>query len=690
MTARHKIVWILRACSFLGLLVLLFRPELTRTNIGSEGQWAILMDTSASMAVEDPRVRLDQAKKILPQFKRQGFESRLFQFGENLRSLAPAEIDGLKPSAPASNLAKALSSLPEHGRFPGAVVLTDGRQVGPGDPVSAAAVWGKPLFLIGVGSRSAFQDAALRRIQAPPFAFKNIPTQISVVVAASGLNGKTIKIKFREGSDLIKTEELRIDNEDFEAAVPFTWIPDSVGEKRLTAEIEPAAGEITPRNNRQDVSIQVGRDRFRVLYLCGSPGPEYNFLRYQLKSDPAVELVTFVILRNASNVISVPEQELSLIPFPTQDMIVQQLPSFDVIIFEDFSFWEYGLTPALLVAIRKRVAGGGGFLMLGGPRSLGPGSLYAHPDIEPLLSISLTGAASSGSSEFKFAPKIPSHPLMRMEANVDKNLKIWNALPSLEDVLSGPTPKPGATVVAEAATGNASKPLLVVQSLQKGRTATMLTRTTWRWSMIPGSADQGSDVYARFWKNMILWLSRAEENKLVRLGLEQKNARVGEPSPVRIWVYDEYFKPVQEADVRLTLRDPSGEEAELIPVRETEGVYAASWTPQKTGPHRFQTYVKRNGVRYGDDALNAIVLEGQREEDDLRPDFSTLQAMADVSGGAFTSADDFRPEFVAAFEKTALKSSSRKILIWNSPFVLGWIILCLGVEWFIRKKMGLP
>mgnify|MGYP001325741864 CR=1 FL=1 len=54
-------------------------------------------------------------------------------------------------------------------------------------------------------------------------------------------------------------------------------------------------GTIGPTGLREkDLVLDVGRVRFRVLFICGQPGPEYAFLRQQFKSDPAVELVTFV------------------------------------------------------------------------------------------------------------------------------------------------------------------------------------------------------------------------------------------------------------------------------------------------------------------------------------------------------------------------------------------------------------
>ena len=76
-------------------------------------------------------------------------------------------------------------------------------------------------------------------------------------------------------------------------------------------------------------------------------------------------MISFVILRTPTDVVNVPESQLSLIPFPTQRLFTQELKNFDLIIFENFSYqlyfpWYY------LENVRKYVQEGGAFAMIGG------------------------------------------------------------------------------------------------------------------------------------------------------------------------------------------------------------------------------------------------------------------------------------------------------------------------------------
>ena len=151
--------------------------------------------------------------------------------------------------------------------------------------------------------------------------------------------------------------------------------------------IAPRLGEALTENNHKDFPLSVARDKIRVLLVCGSPTWNYRFLRQALKHDPSIDLISFVILRTPTDVVNVPESQLSLIPFPTQRLFTQELKNFDLIIFENFSFqfyfpWYY------LENVRKYVMEGGAFAMIGGSLAFAQGG-YAETPIEDILPISL-------------------------------------------------------------------------------------------------------------------------------------------------------------------------------------------------------------------------------------------------------------------------------------------------------------
>ena len=70
-----------------------------------------------------------------------------------------------------------------------------------------------------------------------------------------------------------------------------------------------------------------------------------------MKQDPLIELVSFVFLRTPTDSVDVPENQLSLIPFPIDDIFLEELKNFDVVIFDDFSHRAY-FNPVYLDKVR--------------------------------------------------------------------------------------------------------------------------------------------------------------------------------------------------------------------------------------------------------------------------------------------------------------------------------------------------
>src|SRR5207247_939706 len=111
-------------------------------------------------------------------------------------------------------------------------------------------------------------------------------------------------------------------------------------------------------------TIDVIRQKYRIMFLSGRPSPEYAYLREFLKSDPNREVVSFVILRNPENIINIPESELSLIPFPQQEIFVNDVSQFDLFIMENFSPARFHLPAVYLESLRDYVAKGGALLLI--------------------------------------------------------------------------------------------------------------------------------------------------------------------------------------------------------------------------------------------------------------------------------------------------------------------------------------
>ncbi|MBC7052258.1 hypothetical protein G6O46_24935, partial [Salmonella enterica subsp. enterica serovar Enteritidis] len=87
-----------------------------------------------------------------------------------------------------------------------------------------------------------------------------------------------------------------------------------------------------------------------------------------LKSDASVDVVAFFILRTQSDTPNARQEDLSLIPFPVDELFTEHLPSFDAVVLQDFDAQPYGLERHL-PQLARYVRAGGGLIMVGGQNS---------------------------------------------------------------------------------------------------------------------------------------------------------------------------------------------------------------------------------------------------------------------------------------------------------------------------------
>ena len=150
------------------------------------------------------------------------------------------------------------------------------------------------------------------------------------------------------------------------------------GPNIVEIEAAPLDDELTTVNNRAVVSIEGVRDKLRVLLVSGEPHAGERAWRNLLKSDAAVDLVHFTILRPPEKQDGTPIHELSLIAFPTRELFQQKIHEFQLIIFDRYA--RQGVLPILYFDnIARYVRGGGAVLIAAGPDYASQTSLWRTP-----------------------------------------------------------------------------------------------------------------------------------------------------------------------------------------------------------------------------------------------------------------------------------------------------------------------
>lgn len=679
------------------LLAIALNPSLARKK--EHKTWpslSVLLDTSQTMGLPEPpggKSRLDQAKALLLggnpsllKFLNERFEVRLFEVGESLRSLETKELADLKGHGPGGNLNEAIKGL--RGKTNWALLFSDGNLKWDEGPPSYF-----PLVTVPLGDQATYKDILIKAVKAPSLAFRGREVVIDVLIQSYGYPGLQIPVLLKEGEKLLMARKAALDPKTGEAKVSFSIIPEEVGAKNFSISIPQQFKEALNSNNRVSFPLKVLRDKIRILMVSGTPSLNYRFLRTALKNDPAIDLLSFVILRTPSNILNVPTQEQSLIPFPVETLFSKEIKNFDLLIFDNFKYPLY-LSPHHLEGIREFVRGGGGFALIGGP-NLPPEGRYSVSPIGELLPVRFTekeGYKRDSQTAVRLSRAGAVHPILRFSSDLsagslaDKadRSDFWRKMPPLEG-LNLWQAKSTSTVLLETGEG-IPWPVLTVSGYGKGRVLALATDYAWKWYMGLVAKGQGNHAYLRLVDRMVRWLSKDPGLDPIGVILPESGSIVDHELEVRIKLGDEDLAPNLRSKVSFQVFDPDGLkiDSKLKPAAPPGG-YLGSFSPGKGGIYKLK-------IETPADSLDeSVVVNGLFGNLDAAPNHEYLKKISASTGGKFISGRD---ELFKEIEGLARKGGSsfleeKKFLLWANPLVMILVLGCLAAEWYFRRRWGL-
>jgi len=396
----------LRTCVYILLIFFLLGPALVDKRVTKlRRPLTVLIDSSESMAfpasskatqdgkpgksrLDLVREKLLNGQEPLIQKLNRDYDLRLYRFGTSVEPISPGSLSQLKAQDEGTRLLELLPrAATDAGAQSGILLFTDGITNGDQKTLDGTPALSVPVFTVGVGETEGFTDVRIAEVRAPEFAFRGREFKIDLTVQAYGLKGKSVPLYFNRGKNLITSRPVAIDSDSFEQKITFSFNPKELGTHSFSLSIPAQPGEQITENNHKEFKVDVHRDKIRVLTLSGSPAWNYRFLRMAMKQDPLIELVSFVFLRTPTDTVDVPDNQLSLIPFPIDDIFLEELKNFDVVFFDDFSHRAY-FNPVYLERVKDFVRDGGGLAMLGGFRSFDSGG-YAESALKDVLPVEL-------------------------------------------------------------------------------------------------------------------------------------------------------------------------------------------------------------------------------------------------------------------------------------------------------------
>jgi hypothetical protein len=540
----------------------------------------ILVDQSESMAAagraEAARAAADRLAERLAQ--EPGLDVRL----RDVRS-------GADGTLLAGALADATADLPP-ARLAGVIALTEGQLAdAPENPQDFPARGPIHALIVGDPNRG---DRRLELLSAPGYGVVDENVVIEAIVHDETA-GRPVQI-----TASINGVETRLVTVEAGERFTLRLRPPERGHNMVILEAAPGPEEITLANNRAAFALTGVRDRLRVLLVTGEPHAGARVWRNLLRSDPAVDLIHFTILRPLDKPdFTVSQDESSLIQFPTEQLFVRELDNFDLIIFDRWR--QRGiLQQTYFFNIARRVRSGGALLISTGAADAGWESLFNTP-LASLLPAQPTGEVIT--QPFRPEPTAVGarHPIVRDLPNP----QAWGRWTRQ----IGATAQGGETLLS----GVGGRPLLTIAEAGEGRVAAFWSDQPWLWAR----GYDGGGPHGEMLRRLLHWLMGEPELEAERLTL----AADGQSLTVS-------RSSLAAAPEPVTIIAPDGTQSALTLAPEGPGAWSA--TLPASG---FGLYEARAG------ALRAFAAVGPlnpREVSALNATPDLMAPIAEASGGA--------------------------------------------------------
>lgn len=629
----------------------------------------------------------------------------------------------------------------------GLLIFTDGRHNGEAGVDAVARRLGDasiPACSVVVGGSGHPRDISIADFRAPESVFVGDKVRLAATVAASGMRGKSIVVRWSAGDETLETTPpVFIESDSFSREFKFSRVSDTPGIVRYGVSVEPVDGEEFLDNNAWHLDVATDEARTFVLLADDRPRWEFRYLRNLFRGrDKSVHLQEF--LAHPDRVAGEPVRQLppASAARPFGDTEAGALPAsrdewsaFDVIILGDLD--ETVITPQVVADIRYCVEERGAMLVvIDGPKAM-PHHFVSGPfgDILPIESgpsISNWMPPPESSFKLKLSPAGRGHEIMNQSPSSYESERIWNEMPPLfwrqpsfgvkagAEILAWAEPEGSeagidaarlaASRLGQGGAGDALKildnlrkrreksALVVASSFGRGKVLQLAFDGTWRLRYRAGDVFQH-----RFWGQVLKWGTGEKlrgGNAWARLGTDKLRYEIGEKISVKASFRNRDLGPIAGLKPEATILDEEGNEIRhllLTPVPDISGSYEVRMDPMPQ-PGRWTVALSCPAARraLGSDyperlqtVFSVVEARSPAEFSDVSASSAIPSRLAAMTGGICVLPSRLEETLECFGEGTRKIAERRELNLWASPWLFFLTIALLAAEWILRKASDL-
>lgn len=590
------------------------------------------------------------------------------------------------------------------------ILLTDGahRAIPPfdADPMEIAGRFGQeqiPVLAIPIGSGSlsdATFDYAVDDLVVSPVVFEKTTVPVQAKIRLTGAAGKPVTVRLlieerlgaagqtgqmvpaKQSNDSKPSLQLQATQNQETIPVELSWVPTLPGEYKIAVQVVPADGELKTTNNIKENFVAVQRGGVKVAYFDANR-EEAKFIK-RVNQAKQIQL-DFHWVRSGTFAKLTQIDPNVFLPGRYDVFIIGDVPA------STFKSEQLGM-------LANRIEEGAGFMMLGGAQSFGPGG-YADTKLADLLPVAMSKTERQPDGQFALdlhldqdLQMLPTeaglkHFVLRLVA--ENNAELWRQLPPLRGANKLRIKNDFCQVLAKSPD---NVPLLFSLEVDRSRRLAFAGDSTFLWA-VP-IEKPFVEEHARFWRQVILWLARKEEQSEQPVWIKaQPRALIpGATVTAEFGARGVDSKPLSDAEFKVQLTDPSGNKSDIPAQRSGDRPFSRIEQTSEPGTYKIHVIASRGGNILGEASTRFLVEPRDLELDNPASDPEFLKQFTALTGGRVLPKEQF-----GAYLDDLIKHGPEslddvrisRVTLWDNGWLMGLFVALMSAEWLVRKRKGL-
>lgn len=512
-----------------------------------------------------------------------------------------------------------------------------------------------PIYAIGLGDTTEKKDLFISNVYYNDIAFLSDQIIIKTDLQAKNCKGNTtfslFSIDEKGKKKLIQSKHILIDKDDFFISEIFNIKTTNAGVAQYRLEATGFKNEISYKNNKKDIFIEVIDSRVKILVLANSPHPDLGVLKDLLSSNKNYEVT---------------------IKFKNDSYLPEK---FDLLIYHNLPSTSFDLSKVHQKAKDKNIPE---FYIFGTQTSRNnfnkiqnlaklKGNSYSYNEVQAIVndkfnSFLLDGFNNKGLDKF---PPL-SVPFGEFEISPEARVLLYQKINNIDT----------------------KYPLLLTNIGEKSKTAILLGSNIYKWRLFEYLQYQNNDILKSLLSQITQYLTIKKDKSQWRVKVSKNIFYDTDPILFEAELYNDNLELVNTPEAYMKIIGNS-KEYDFVFSRELNS-YKLNAGMLPSGSYRFISTVNYNGKKLIKKGKFKIITK-DLEKFDLVARHGVLNKLTSATNGKLYNLNQVNTLIENLNNKDAKPiiyygQKTKKII--DFKWLFGILLFMLSLEWFVRRYNG--